>query len=162
MASHGFLVSPSVGDQVWVVDELIRFVATGTETGGAYTLTESMVLPNGGPPTHVHQREDEAFWVLEGELEVTVGELAFTVPAGGYIHLPRGIPHRFLNAGSTPARFLTLLVPAGIEGFFRDVGVPYVKGGDPPLEDPAHIASIHDAVGKYGVELLLDDEPEEA
>lgn len=159
MESHGFMVLPNGGDQVWVVDELIRFVVTGAETGGAYVLTESMVLPNGGPPTHVHQREDEAFWVLEGELEVMVGEQTFTVPTGGYIHLPRGMPHRFFNAGSTPARFLTLISPAGLEGFFREVGVPFVEGGDPPLEDPAHIASIHNTVGRYGVELLFDDEP---
>jgi len=158
MESHGLLVSPNSGDQVWVVDELIRFIATGHETGGAYTLTESMVLPNGGPPMHVHQREDEAFWVLEGELEVIVGEQAFTVPTGGYVQLPRGVPHRFLNRAATPARFLTLLVPAGAEGFFQEVGVPYVEGEDPPLEDPAHIAAIHDAVGNYGIELLFDDD----
>ncbi len=160
MESRGFQVSPGVGQQVWVVDELIRFIATGSETGGAYTLTESMVLPNGGPPPHVHHRDDEAFWVLEGELEVVVGEQAYTVPTGGYVHLPRGVPHRFVNAGSAPARFLTLIVPAGLEGFFRDVGVPYVEGAEPPHEDAAHIAAIQGAAPNYGVELLLDDEPE--
>lgn len=161
MEAQGFLVSPNEGKQVWVVDELIRFVATGRETGGAYMLTESMVLPNGGPPTHVHQREDESFWVLDGELEVAVGGQIHTVPAGGFIHMPRGIPHRFLNAGTSPVRFLTLAVPAGLEGFFEQVGVPYVEGAPPPLEDPVHIASIHDAVATYGVELLFDDEPGE-
>lgn len=156
MESSGFLVSPHEGEQVWVVDELIRFVARGQETGGAYTLTESHVLPNGGPPTHIHQREDEAFWVLEGELQVAVGDHTSTVSTGGFIHLPRGVPHRFFNASASPVRFLTLLVPAGLEGFFESVGVPGSLDDAPPLEAPDHIAQIHEAAPRYGVELMLD------
>ena len=161
MESSGFLVSPREGDQMWVVDELIRFVARGHETGGAYTLTESYVLPDGGPPTHKHRREDEAFWVLEGNLQVTVGHHTSVVPAGGFIHLPRGVPHRFHNDSQFPVRFLTLLVPAGLEGFFESVGVPGSMGDAPPGETPEHIARIHELAPRYGIELMFDDAPGE-
>jgi mannose-6-phosphate isomerase-like protein (cupin superfamily) len=66
-------VNEGEGKKLWVADELITFKASGEDTGGAYSLTDSVVPPGGGPPPHIHHREDEAFWVLEGELEITVG-----------------------------------------------------------------------------------------
>jgi hypothetical protein len=59
---------------LWVVDELMTLKASAEHTGRAYSLTDSVVPSGGGPPPHVHHREHEAFWVLEGELEVQVGE----------------------------------------------------------------------------------------
>ncbi len=58
------LVLPGEGKKLWVADELMTFKASGEDTGGAYSLTDSMVPPQGGPPPHIHHREDEAFWVL--------------------------------------------------------------------------------------------------
>ena len=110
-----FLVPPGAGRHLWVTDERITFKAAGADTGGAYALTESLVPPHGGPPPHVHHREDEAFWVLEGELAVVVGERHFTAGAGSFVHLPKGILHAYQNVGPGPARFLTLMVPAGLE-----------------------------------------------
>jgi mannose-6-phosphate isomerase-like protein (cupin superfamily) len=66
-------VTEGEGKKLWVADELMAFKASGKDTGGAYALTDSVVPPGGGPPPHLHHREDEAFWVLEGELEVTAG-----------------------------------------------------------------------------------------
>jgi mannose-6-phosphate isomerase-like protein (cupin superfamily) len=66
-------VTEGEGRMLWVVDELMTFKVSGEDTGGAYALTDSVVPPGGGPPPHIHHREDEAFWVLEGELEVMVG-----------------------------------------------------------------------------------------
>ena len=68
-------VTEGEGKKLWVVDELMTFKASGEDTSGAYALTDSVVPQGGGPPPHVHHREDEAFWVLEGELEVMVGRL---------------------------------------------------------------------------------------
>ena len=66
-------ISEGEGKMLWVVDELMTFKVSGEDTGGAYSLTDSVVPPGGGPPPHIHHREDEAFWVLEGELQVMVG-----------------------------------------------------------------------------------------
>ena len=82
---------------LWVVDELMTFKASAEHTGGAYSLTDSVVHSGGGPPPHVHHREHEAFWVLEGELEVQVGENTFRANAGSFLHLPKGIPHAYEN-----------------------------------------------------------------
>ncbi len=79
--------------QIPTAGELMTFKASGEDTGGAYSLTDSVVPPGGGPPLHIHHREDEAFWVLEGELEVTVGETTFRAGAGSFVHLPKATPH---------------------------------------------------------------------
>ncbi len=147
-------VPPGQGKKLWVTDELMTFKASGEDTGGAYSLTDSMVPPQGGPPPHIHHREDEAFWVLEGELEVTVGEATFGAGAGSFVHLPKGVPHAYRNVGSGPARFLTLIVPAGLEGFFEEVGKPGSDLSSPPPFGEEDIEKLLAVAPKYGVEIL--------
>ena len=73
-----------------------------------------------GPPLHVHDREDECFYVLDGELSIRCGGDAFDAPAGSFVFLPRGRPHRFW-AKDQPARLLLITVPGGIEDYFRQI-----------------------------------------
>jgi len=149
-ASH---VPSDEGRKLWVVDELMTFKATGEDTGGAYLLTDSVVPPRGGPPSHVHNREDEAFWVLEGELEVSVGEGSSRAGVGSFVHLPRGVVHSFQNSSDKPARFLTLVIPAGLEGFFEEVGKPGTDPSSPPSfgeQDPERLLAV---APRYGVEI---------
>lgn len=114
----------------------MTFKASGEDTGGAYSLTDSMVPPQGDPPPHIHHREDEAFRVLEGELEVLVGENKFKAGAGSFGHLPKGVLHSYQNVGTGPARLLTLMVPAGLERFVEEVGKPGTELSSPrPFEE---------------------------
>jgi quercetin dioxygenase-like cupin family protein len=147
-------VTEGEGKKPWVADELMAFKASGKDTGGAYALTDSAVPPGGGPPPHVHHREDEAFWVLEGELEVTVGEATFGAGAGSFVHLPKGVAHAYRNVGVAPARFLTLMVPAGLEGFFGEVGKPGGDVSSPPPFEEEDIERLLAVAPKYGVEIL--------
>jgi quercetin dioxygenase-like cupin family protein len=73
-----------------------------------------------GPPLHVHDREDECFYVLDGELTIRCGGGPFDAPAGSFAFLPRGVPHRFL-AKDQPARLLLIAIPGGIEDYFRQI-----------------------------------------
>jgi mannose-6-phosphate isomerase-like protein (cupin superfamily) len=86
----------------------------------------------GAPPLHVHHREDETFYVLEGKISVLVGEERFEAGPGDFVFGPRGVPHAFL-VRSERAKFLVTFTPAGIERFFADVAVP-VAGK--PAPDP--------------------------
>lgn len=114
----------------------MTFKASGEDTGGAYSLTDSMVPPQGDPPPHIHHREDEAFRVLEGELEVLVGENKFKAGAGSFVHLPKVVLHSYQNVGTGPARLLTLMVPAGLERFVEEVGNPGTELSSPrPFEE---------------------------
>ncbi len=151
-------VPPNEGKMVWVTDELVTFKATGEDTGGKYALTDSIVPPRGGPPPHIHHREDEAFWVLEGELDILVGETKFRAGAGSFVHLPKGVLHSYENVGAKPARFLTLMVPAGLEKFFEEVGKPGTDPSSPPPIEEGDIQKLLAVAPKYGVDIVLPPE----
>ena len=90
------------------------------ETGGAFFLAEVLVPPGGGPPPHIHDREDETFYLLQGTLTVQVGDQTVYASQGDCSHLPRGIVHSFRNTGNESARMLVTATPAGIEKFFEE------------------------------------------
>jgi quercetin dioxygenase-like cupin family protein len=94
----------------------------GADTAGRFILLHTFMPPNGGPPPHRHDFE-EAFTVLEGELEVTFRGQTRTVQAGETINIPANAPHAVNNTGGRPARFLCVCAPAGLDEFFRSVGV---------------------------------------
>ncbi len=141
------------GKKLWVVGDLYTFLATGEDTGGAFALIECVTPPgNPGPPPHIHRREAEGFYVLEGELELTVGDTASTAGPGTFVYLPEGSLHTYRNAGDTPARFLAMISPAGLENFFEEIGEPATDPSKPP-EGPPDVEKILATVPKYGVEI---------
>ena len=93
----------------------------GRDTGGVVSVVESHDVPNGGPPPHIHHREDETFQVLEGEYEWTVGGNTFVAQKGATIFAPRGILHTYRYLGRAPGRLMCVINPAGFEGFFQDI-----------------------------------------
>jgi quercetin dioxygenase-like cupin family protein len=117
------------------------------DTDGAYTLSEVTVEPQVGPPAHLHRREDEAFYVLEGTFSFQVGDRTLTATAGWFLNVPRGIPHSFKNIGTTPARMLLFFVPAGIENFFEDLAKCNAVG----TLDVDRIVAISN---QYGIEIV--------
>ena len=92
------------GRSAWVVGDLYTVKAGGEDTGGAFALIEVLVPPQSGPPPHVHRREDEAFYVLEGEFEVHVDGNDLTAGPGSWVTLARGSLHHFKNVGRRPRR----------------------------------------------------------
>src|SRR5438445_4001046 len=116
------------GRTIAVVGDVYRFLATGDDTNGKYALCEAIVPPGGGPPPHVHSREEEGFYVLEGEITLTIGAERFVATAGTFAHMPVGTPHSFKNESDRPARMLISVAPAGLEQMFFEVGVPVPPG----------------------------------
>lgn len=142
------------GRSFWLATDLHVFKAVGEETGGAFALSELTVRPEFGPPPHVHQREDESFYVLEGEFQFLDGDRAFTAGAGSFVHLPKGRLHAHLAAGDAPARALVLVTPAGVEKFIEEAGRPAT--GDPTPPPPPEMPELERIVAvaqKYGIEV---------
>lgn len=96
----------------------LTFKVRGEDTGGALTALENVIAPGDGPPLHVHDAEDEAWYVLDGTLRFRIDDRIADAPAGSFVFVPRGVPHCFANAGTTPARILVLFTPSGMERFF--------------------------------------------
>ncbi|MGE5374589.1 MAG: cupin domain-containing protein, partial [Bacteroidota bacterium] len=82
---------------------------------------EALVPPGGGPPPHIHRREDETFYILDGECSIRVGENMLAASSGGFISIPRGTLHCFKNEGIRTMKMILTFVPAGIEKYFEEV-----------------------------------------
>jgi mannose-6-phosphate isomerase-like protein (cupin superfamily) len=133
---EALVLGPGEGPAFWFQGNRITIKATGASTGGAFGLVESMVAPGYSPPLHIHEREDETFWVLEGELTIRCGDATFRAPAGACAFLPRGVPHTFVVEGNRPARMIGMLTPGGGEAFFAEGGRPADGEGFPPAMPP--------------------------
>jgi quercetin dioxygenase-like cupin family protein len=127
------------GERIWIVGDTVTFKASAETTGGALTLIECEAAPGGGPPPHVHEREDESFYVLDGEFEILLGDELLHAGPGDFAFVPRGTIHRFANVGDAPGRILILFTPGGLEGFFRAAGTPATGDGPAPPLDAAEI-----------------------
>jgi quercetin dioxygenase-like cupin family protein len=143
-----------------VVGDTYTIVLTGDDTAGRFCLMDWHVPPGGGPPAHRHDFE-ETFILLEGEIEATFRGERRIVRAGETINIPANAPHQFHNESSAPARMLAICSPAGLEEFFREVGIPVATRTTPPpklseSEEGAFIRKVIALAPKYSIELLKE------
>ena len=116
------------GGELLVFGEVTILVRTSAETtGGAFTLFEE-VPPLADTPLHVHEAEDELFYVLDGEHVFQVGDEEFPAGPGGLVFAPRGVPHAQRRVVPGEGRLLVLTSPAGFEGFFRELAKAHEAG----------------------------------
>jgi mannose-6-phosphate isomerase-like protein (cupin superfamily) len=141
------------GPLFWGPGDRYRFLITGRQSGGSYFILEALVPPGGGPPLHVHRREEECFFLLEGRLSILVGGRTIDAGAGDFIHFPRGTPHAFRNEGAAVARMLAVFSPAGMEGWFEAaLDVATDREAMPPPPSAAMLARMLEAAPRFGVE----------
>ncbi|RZI79327.1 MAG: cupin domain-containing protein [Microbacterium sp.] len=119
----------------------ISLKVTGQQSHGLMTVLEGKVH-EGGPPLHLHDAEDEVVIVLDGELDFQVGSERDRLTAGGILWLPRKIPHAVANLQEKPCRFITIITPSGIEGFFREQRDYLATLPPHALPDPTVLNSI--------------------
>ena len=156
--SRFLLKRPTEGRTIAVVGDVYRFLATGEDTNGTYALWEAIVTPGGGPPPHIHSREEEGFYILEGEITLSIGEERIVATAGMFANLPVGSLHSFKNETDRPARMLISVAPAGLEQMFFEVGVPVPAGSQiAPLPTKEEIERLLSVAPKYGLEMRLPD-----
>jgi quercetin dioxygenase-like cupin family protein len=136
--------------------DLYRVLAAGVETQGDYALMHATVPPGGGPPPHIHSREDEAFFVLSGSITVHLDDRALSATPGSFVHLPRGGRHWFHNDRDQPATMLVFVAPAGLEAMFEETGRPWhdpsILPGPPTREEIERLLSVAPA---YGITVQL-------
>ena len=146
----------SLKESVWYSGHLLTFLATGKDTQGRFALIEMAGRKGNVPPPHIHHREDETFYIVEGEMTVTVGGQQIKGRPGSVLFAPRGIVHS-LEINSEQMRMLVLLTPAGLEGYFKECSVPApAMTMPPPAEVPyGDLQKLLDVAAKYGLEFVL-------
>jgi quercetin dioxygenase-like cupin family protein len=145
-------LSPGIG---------VVFKLGGEDTGGALSVVEHPFEVGALVPPHIHTREDEYSMVLDGEIGFRSGDREVVLGPGGYITKPRGELHAMWNAGSTPARMLEIISPAGFEGFFRELA-DLVAAGPPAFDALVSLGTAYglmfadaewlpDVIARYGL-----------
>jgi quercetin dioxygenase-like cupin family protein len=155
--TEGYAIAAGEGERIWIVGDTMTLKATGESTGESLVLIENLTAPGGGPPPHIHTREDEFFYVLDGSFEIRIGDEVHAVGPGGFAYVPRGTVHNFRNTAEAPSRILVGFTPGGIEGFFQESGRPATDDGPAPPVDEEEIARTMAAAPTYGLEAVAFD-----
>ena len=138
---------------LWVLDELVTHKIPGRQTGGAYALFEVTTQPGAGPPPHIHHREDESFYVLEGEYEFLVEGRTVRAKADSLLYFPKGTLHAHRSVGV--GRMLVTQTPGGLyERFFEGVGMPSGSANRSlAFEDQPGAGRIVEIAAEHGIEI---------
>lgn len=153
MSLHIIASGRNGGQAFSFLNTLTHIKATSAQTGGAFGLIEQLGPVGSGSPYHVHRAEDESFYILEGQLEFFSEGKRFVGEAGGFVFLPRDIPHGFRVIGTQPARFLIQVTPGGFDGFVAELAQPIAepKMPEPSSPDMGKLVSL---AQKYQLEIL--------
>lgn len=131
-----------------------RLLMSGKDTGGAFCLMEMFGAPGKSTPLHMHEREEETLTVLEGVMDITVGDTQISVRAGETALLPRNVPHRLTNNGATASRYLLVCTPAGFDDFVDSCADAQRVPVTPTAPTPEDIQRMREAAPRFGITLL--------
>jgi quercetin dioxygenase-like cupin family protein len=145
----------SLDRSVWYSGQLMTFLATAEDTQGKFALIEAVARRGNDPPPHIHHREEETFYVLEGEMTFSVGGQTIKATPGTMVCLPRDVAHSFV-IDSEQVRMLILLTPAGFEGWFKEFSVPAPAMTLPPQVEVSYgdIQRMLESSPRYGIEIV--------
>jgi quercetin dioxygenase-like cupin family protein len=123
------------------------FKVTGEDTNGAFDYFIVEVAPYGGPPFHIHHKQEETIHVLKGQFKIRIGEKIFYLNEGDFAYLPSNLPHAFLNLTDEPGEIIVVYTPGGGHKFYEELG-PLTRNGSP---DKKMVAQLFE---KYEMTLL--------
>jgi mannose-6-phosphate isomerase-like protein (cupin superfamily) len=134
----------------------IKILLSSKDSGGQFSLIEGLMPPGGDGGLHLHTNEDESMHLLEGELEVTIGERKFLLSSGESYFAPRNIPHRLRNLSQAPARSLVLTTPGGFDAFISQAGIRLMGGLTPPVElpTPHQMEKLLKLAEEFGIKII--------
>lgn len=122
------VVLPNTGEELNIAGSQTVHTIKSKDTNGVSSVMEFVTLPGKGAALHVHEREDELVYLLDGEIEVTLGDQKMKAIPGVMALLPRGIPHGFTNIGSKPSRLLDTILPKLFDNYFVELAAPFAAG----------------------------------
>jgi quercetin dioxygenase-like cupin family protein len=143
-----------------VVCDTYRIVVGGEQTNDAYALIDMLIPPQGGPPPHSNATFQEAFYTIDGQIEVITKEKTYSATKGSYVNIPFNGPiHKFINKTNKTAHILALITPAGLEKMFQEIGKPVAADTLLPIPQMTHeeLKHLQSIAEKYGAKLYPPD-----
>jgi quercetin dioxygenase-like cupin family protein len=154
------IVNAKEGTALSVVGDSYRIVMSGKQTGGAYAVIDMLIPPGGGPGPHAHAGFQETFYVLDGEVEVKTEDGTYTAEKGSFTEIPLGgLIHFFKNKTDKVAHLWCVVVPAGLDDFFQEIGKPGTFGTfvPPPPMNPEAMKKLTAIAEKHGQQIFPSD-----
>jgi mannose-6-phosphate isomerase-like protein (cupin superfamily) len=152
-AARGFVLGPGEGESVWSLGGRFTIKAGGRNGSLALAIVESLAFRATEPPLHIHHREDEAWYVLDGQMTFHVGGEALVAGTGSFAFAPRGLPHSF-TVDIEPTRVLVFTAPAGFERFAAELGQTATSDEQPvglAMPAPEELGAVGE---RYGIEVV--------
>ncbi|KFF02778.1 cupin domain-containing protein [Chryseobacterium luteum] len=153
-------VNPREGQDLSVVGDNYRLLITGKETENAFAVIDMLIPPKGGPMPHAHTTFQESFYVIEGEIVVRTEEQTYVAKPGSFVSIPKGgAIHSFKNETDVNAHILCIVVAAGLEEFFKEIGQPVAYGAflPPPVMNSEAAVRLKTIAEKYNQEVFPPD-----
>lgn len=148
-----YLLGPGEGESVWSLGGRFTTKVTKAAAEDRFALVEVVAFQTTEPPLHIHHREDEAWYVLDGAMTFYVGDDVLEARTGSFVFAPRGIPHTF-TVDTEPTRVLVLASPAGFERFALELGQSAVSDFPPPGLAVPHPDVLGPVAERYGIEVV--------
>ena len=148
------------GQSISVVGDTYRILLSGQQTKGTHTIIDMLIPPQGGPSPHAHVAIQESFYVVEGQIEFQSESQTYTASQGSFVDIPLGgAVHSFKNKTDQLAHLLCVVVPAGLDEFFTEIGEPVERGTflTPPTMTPEKQKQLEEIAKRYGQELYPPD-----
>ena len=160
MIDNIITVNENQGQSLSVVGDAYRIIISGKQTEGAYAVIDMLVPPGSGPGPHSHADISELFYVIDGEIEFKTEAGKYAAKKGSFVNIPKGGEvHCFKNTGNEVAHLLCTVMPAGLDAFFEEIGVP-VKAGTflpPPILNEDDLVCLKAIAEKHGQKLYPPD-----
>jgi mannose-6-phosphate isomerase-like protein (cupin superfamily) len=141
------------GRSFWLMGDFYAIKTTAEQTGGAYSITEVESFPGNGPPPHIHHREDECIYIVEGAFSIILADRVVDAADGDFVRIPKGTPHTYKNVGAIPGKMLVILSPGGLEQLWADLGQPGTLSETPKNDDPSTLNRLLTLAPKYQLEI---------
>lgn len=154
------IVDTQEGQSISVVGDTYRLMMSGEQTRGTFAVIDMLIPPQGGPGPHAHATIQESFYVIEGEVVFRSESQTYTARKGSFIYIPLGgAVHSFKNETDNTAHLLCVVIPAGLEKFFEEIGKPVQIGTflPPPVMNPQEQQRLQEIAKKYGQEVFPPD-----
>lgn len=153
-------VAPEAGEHLAIAGGTYRVLLSTAQSGGTCAIIEMLVPPGSGPGPHAHAGFQESFYVVASEIVVKTPHQTYTAKPGAFVSIPTGgVVHKFTNESTVTARLLCIVVPAGLDRFFQEIGTPVAAGTflPPSPLTPAAQQQLSAIAAKYGQQLFPPD-----